>query len=144
MNNACNVGDAVNFVAKYYYDSKILADKLKVPVENILGLAAHESRHGTGRIATDDNNFFSMHAPSLFEVGQDVARGDSKIKVSKFNSFMQCGESFIARFGPAVFGKSDPAAFAQALVHRGYNSGDSAKGGRSGYAKLLVGAIHMV
>ncbi len=144
MNNACNVVDAVNFVTKHYADAKILANSFKVPVENILALAAHESRHGTGRIAIDNNNYFSMHAPSPFEVGQDAARGDSRIKVSKYNSFRQSGESFIARFGPAVFGKSDPTEFAQALVHRGYNSGDSAKGGRTGYAKSLVGAIQMV
>ena len=136
--------DAVNFVNKYYFDAKILANQLKVPVENILGLAAHESRYGTGRIAIENNNFFSMHAPSPLEIGQDIAHGNSKIKISKFASFQQCGQSFIARFGSAIMGKSDLTDFAQALVHRGYNSGDPATGGRSGYAKLLVGAIKMV
>ncbi|MDI5829785.1 hypothetical protein MJN51_39885, partial [Salmonella enterica subsp. enterica serovar Kentucky] len=41
-----------------------------VPVENILGLAAAESQYGTGRIAREYNNYFSLQAPASFQSGR--------------------------------------------------------------------------
>ena len=55
----------MKFVKKCRPDCQPIADRLKVPVENILGLAAQESQYGEGRIASQYNNYFSMHAPAV-------------------------------------------------------------------------------
>ena len=140
----CNIIEAVEFVSKYKNDAALLAKMYDLPTENILGLAAHESQYGGGRIAKDNNNFFSMHAPAPLQIGEDTARGNSKVKVARYNSFYQCGQSFLLRFGAAVKGVHDPKAFGQALVKARFNSRSSANGGRYGYASLVADAIKMV
>ncbi len=144
MSDPCTVLVAVEFVAKHRNAAELLAKQYNVPTENILGLAAHESQHGVGRIAKDNNNFFSMHAPAPLQIGEDVARGNSKVRVAKFSSFYQSGQSFLIRFGPAIKGKSNPQDFAEALIKAHFNSGSSANGGRDGYAAFLVQAIKKV
>lgn len=142
--NPRNILPAVAFVQQFRADAARLALLVDVPVENILGLAAHESQYGQGRIAIDNNNYFSMHAPAPLQIGTDTARGNPNIKVAKYASFYQSGQSFLVRFGDGVRGKKDLAEFAAALVKHGYNTGNAATGGRNGYAKLMVGAIAMV
>ncbi len=85
MDNSCFSRPAVEFVAKYRVDAKVIADSLDVPLENILGLAAYESSYGSGRIASQNNNYFSMHAPAPFETGEDNAQR-SQVKIAVFNS----------------------------------------------------------
>lgn len=144
MGSLCNNVSAVSFVMKYKGDCQPIADQLDVPVENTLGLAAQESQYGTGRIARELNNYFSMHAPAPFQVGAEAPLGNSRIKVAKFASFRQCVESFALRYGSAVKGKKDPLAFSQALVAIGFNTGNAANGGRAGFANYLAGIITMV
>ncbi|MFK3789223.1 glucosaminidase domain-containing protein [Pseudomonas piscis] len=137
----CNNISAVTFVSKYKVVCQPIADQLDLPVENILGLAAQESQYGTGRIAQDLNNFFSMHAPAPLQIGAEAPRGNAAIKVAKFASFQQSAQSFAQSFGASVRGKREPMEFAQALVRSGYNSGDAATGGRNGFAKYLADII---
>lgn len=144
MRNACNNQAAVAFVNEHKSDCMVIADMLKVPVENILGLAAHESQYGTGRIARSYNNYFSMHAPAPLQSGEIAPLGDPKKRVAIFPSFLISGRSFATRFGPFVTGLSDPDAFAKALVKHHYNPGSNAKGGVDHYDKLLVGVIAKV
>lgn len=143
-NNLCNVRYAVAFVNKHRAEAEKIANALNVPVENILGLAALESWYGKGPIASDYNNYFSMHAPAPMQIGSEHPHHNPNIKVAKFISFYQSGQSFTARFGNAVRGKSDPVVFAQTLVSIGYNSGNPATGGTAGYAKKLVDIIRVV
>ncbi len=63
---ACNNVGAVRFVHEHMKVCEIIAKELDVPVENILGLAAAESQYGTGRIAREYNNYFSLQAPASF------------------------------------------------------------------------------
>jgi len=142
--NPCNNTNAVKFVKKYRPDCQPIADRLKVPVENILGLAAQESQYGEGRIASEYNNYFSMHAPAPLQTGEAAALKDPKVKVAKFASFAQSAQSFEQRFGAAVKGKADPEDFGEALVSAKFNSGDAATGGRGGFAPYLAGIIKMV
>ena len=140
----CNNPLAVGFVVKFQNDAKMIATRLQVPVENILGLAAQETQYGQGRIATEYNNYFSMHAPAPLQISDAPVKGSATVRVAVYSSFLQSAQSFSARFGPAVQGKSDPIAFALALMHAGYNSGDPKTGGRAGFAKYLVDIIGAV
>jgi hypothetical protein len=141
---SCNNIPAVNFVKKHRPDCEPIASDLQVPVENILGLAAQESQYGNGRIARDCNNYFSMHAPAPLQIGEEPAQKDPKVKVAKFSSFAQSAMSFKIRYGNAVKGKKDALAFGKALVKAGFNSGDAASGGRTGFAEYLADIIKMV
>jgi hypothetical protein len=140
----CNNADAVSFVNAHRSDCTQIANQLKVPTENILGLAAQESQWGSGRIARDLNNFFSLHAPAPLQIGAESAQGDPKVKVAKFSSFLQCGLSFAARYGSAVRGISDPLEFSKKLVTVGFNTGNAASGGREGFAAYLADIIKTV
>jgi hypothetical protein len=125
-------------------DAAVIARQLRVPVENILGLAAEETQYGQGRIAKEHNNYFSMHAPAPLQVGDALVQGSTKVKVAVYLSFLQSGQSFVARFGSAVMGQEDPKAFALALMRAGYNSGDPKTGGRAGFVQYLTDIIGAV
>jgi flagellum-specific peptidoglycan hydrolase FlgJ len=140
---ACNAKNAVAFAVTYKPHADPLAQKLQVPVENLLGLAAEESLWGQGDIARKYNNYFSMHAPARYQTGEVAAKRDPKVKVAMFRSFNDCGASFIDRFGQAVQGKSDPTEFAEALVAVHYNTGDSKTGGRDDFVSYLAHIIEM-
>ncbi|AUV04227.1 glucosaminidase domain-containing protein [Phytobacter ursingii] len=142
--NLCNSPIAVAFVTQHRVEAAVIAQKLCLPVENILGLAAEETQYGQGRIASTYNNYFSMHAPAPGQLSDAPVSGTSKVRVAVYSSFLQSGESFAARFGKAVMGKRDPQAFAQALMMSGYNSGDPRTGGRAGFAKYLIDIINAV
>lgn len=140
----CNNANAVAFINRYRSACEQVAASLDVPMENILGLAAQESQYGTGRIARELNNYFSMHAPAPLQIGAEPPKGNAKIKVAKFSSFLNCAQSFAARYGSAVRGKKEPLDFANALVRAGFNSGDASNGGRAGFAHYLAGIISVV
>lgn len=140
----CSNQEAVSFVKTYEADAAALAKSVAVPTENILGLAAQESQYGGGRIAREYKNFFSMHAPAAYQIGEAPALGNAKVHVAIFPSFRTCGESFLSRFGAAIRGAEDPEQFAKALVSAHFNSGDAATGGRTGFASYLVGIIRVV
>lgn len=142
--NLCNTPIAVAFVARYKADAAIIAKQLDVPVENILGLAAEETQYGQGRVAKEFNNYFSMHAPAPLQLREAPVQGSTKVKVAVYASFLQSGQSFAARFGSAIRGRGEPKAFATALMHAGYNSGDPKTGGRAGFALYLVDIISAV
>jgi flagellum-specific peptidoglycan hydrolase FlgJ len=149
---ACNAGNAVAFAVTYKPHCQSVAQKLNIPVENILGLAAEESLWGTGRIAHDYNNYFSMHAKSAtdlpkYAIGAAIAGGTAHQKhpvyVAKYKSFNDCAESFSDKYGNAVRDKSDPTEFAKALIGVNYNTGDAKTGGRDDFVEYLIGIIHM-
>jgi hypothetical protein len=137
----CNYQSAVDFVKRIQADCKTLADRINVPVENVVGLAAEESEYGTGRIAKMYNNYFSMHAPAVFQTGAEPSMKNPKVKVAKYTSFLQCGESFVVRFGDSVRGIKDPTEFAKALVRVHFNTADSKTGGRDDFVAYLVQII---
>ncbi|NHZ67026.1 glucosaminidase domain-containing protein [Massilia genomosp. 1] len=142
--NLCNDLDAVGFVKAFEKDCVKVAERLEVPIENILGLAAQESQYGKGRIAVDLKNYFSMHAPAPLQIGAEHPKDNKKIKVAKFSKFKDCAESFESRFGHAVKGKTDPLAFAQALVAVRFNTGKAEDGGRANFVPYLVSIINAV
>lgn len=144
MRNLCNAVDAVAFVHKYRADCEPVAKQLAVPVENILGLAAQESQYGRGRIASEYNNYFSMHAPSPLQVRSESAKNNPKVKVAVFNSFADSARSFAMRYGPSVKGISDPKQFGEALVKAGFNPGTAELGGRAGFADYVAEIIGQV
>ncbi len=140
----CNNSNSVAFIYQYRSACAQVAASLDVPMENILGLAAQESQYGTGRIARELNNYFSLHAPAPMQIGAESPKGNTKIKVAKFSSFLQCAQSFAVRYGSAVRGKKDPLDFARALVRAGFNSGNASNGGRAGFDHYLAGIINAV
>jgi hypothetical protein len=142
--NACNNFGAVSFVFKFQRDCEIIAKELTVPVENILGLAAAESAYGTGRIASEYNNYFSLQAPAPLQIRAEPAKLDPEVKMAVFSSFSQGSRSFAIKWGSSVRGISAPKAFSEALVRAGYNSGNSNNGGCAGYADNLAAVIGMV
>jgi len=142
--NPCNSVDAVLFINKFRFDCVPIATQLSVPLENILGLAAQESEYGRGRIASEYNNYFSMHAPAPLQIRAEAAKKAPNVKVAVFNSFADSAKSFAIRYGHLVIGKSDPKAFAEALVRGGFNPGNAEQGGRAGFANYLAEIIVQV
>lgn len=84
---ACNNVGAVRFVREHMKVCEIIAKELDVPVENILGLAAAESQYGTGRIAVEYNNYFSLRAPASFQSGRVHPKDSNKTWVAIFLRF---------------------------------------------------------
>ncbi|NHZ64893.1 hypothetical protein [Massilia genomosp. 1] len=144
MHKACNVDYAVLFVATHLKDAKIVADRLHIPTENLLGLAAHECEHGRNRFAKDGNGFFSMRAPAEFQTGSLTALKDPKVKVATFGSFRMAAESFAKKYGPGVYGIRDAGEFSKKLIQLRFNSGNSRDGGMDGWARKVELAIDMV
>jgi hypothetical protein len=139
--NPCNAVDAVMFAQRVRHDCEIIAKQLDVPVENIIGLAAEESEYGRGRIASEYNNYFSMHAPAPFQKGSEPAKAAPKVRVAVFDSFLESAQSFAAKYGSLVKGIADPKDFGAALVRGGFNSGSASTGGRDNFAQYLAGVI---
>ncbi|NHZ44218.1 glucosaminidase domain-containing protein [Massilia aquatica] len=115
-----------------------------MPTENILGLAAHECRHGEGRFAEKGMNFFSMHAPAYFQIGTITALLDPKVKMAVFPNFSVACDSFAKSYGDKLRGISDAGEFSRALVKIGFNTGKKSNGGTDGYAKLVEDSIGRV
>ncbi|MFZ3237116.1 MAG: glucosaminidase domain-containing protein [Stellaceae bacterium] len=106
------------FVDAHLADTQKAADQLGIPVENILGLSALESRWGTSRIATQANNFFGINYPAPHADGRLTALKPGP-DFSKFASYADSLKSFVAISGSLIRGKSDPVAFATALQNSG-------------------------
>jgi len=110
------------FVDAHLADAQRIADKLGVPVENILGLSALESGWGGenpgARFAIEANNFLSLHYPIAGASGY-VLTTDGKVKVARFNSYADCLEAFANKYGNLARGVSDPAKFASILQNAG-------------------------
>ena len=68
------------FVDAHLADAQKAADKLGIPVENILGLSALESNWGISRFASQGNNFFGIHYPAPYATGYlQAKRGSNKV-----------------------------------------------------------------
>jgi hypothetical protein len=101
------------FIDAHLADAQKAADKLGVPVENILGLSALESEWGESRFAIQGNNYFGIHYPAPFASGYMVAANG--IKVSTFASYADSLNSFVAISGSIVQDESNPETFVAAL-----------------------------
>jgi hypothetical protein len=102
------------FVDAHLADAQKAADRLGVPVENILGLSAFESGWGESRFAIQGNNYFGIHYPAPFANGYMITE-DGQTKVATFASYADSVNSFIAISGSIVQGESDPETFVAAL-----------------------------
>lgn len=140
----CNNQDAVKFVHGFQSEATDMAKQVSVPVEFILGLAAEETQYGTGSIAIECNNYFSLHAPAPGQSGARPAKGDPKVLVAKFDSVHDSGASFIKKYGDSIKGASDANDFAKRLIKARFNSGSGADGGRADFVTYLVGIIRAV
>jgi len=108
------------FVDDHMADAQNGADKLGIPVENILGLSALESGWGKGRFAAEGQNYFGLHAPSPFQTGTiQATKTKRKVEVATFRSYADSLNSFIARYGSLIRGVSDPQTFARLLQNTG-------------------------
>lgn len=106
------------FVDAHLADTQKVADRLGVPVENILGAAALESNWGASRIAIQGNNFFGINYPAPHATGRLPALKPGP-DFSKFASYADSLKSFVAISGSLIQGKSDPETFAAALQNSG-------------------------
>lgn len=106
------------FVDAHLADTIKLAERLGIPVENILGLAALESRWGEARFAREGNNFFGIHYPAPFATGYLQARG-GPAKVATFASYADSLRSFETIAGSVIRDVKDPREFAAALWQSG-------------------------
>ncbi len=107
------------FVDAHLADAQKAADRLGIPVENILGVSALESTWGTSRIAVQGNNYFGINYPAAHAVGPLPPPPGGTTIYSKFTSYAESLKSFVAIAGPLIQGKSDPEAFAAALQNSG-------------------------
>ena len=89
-----------------------------MPVENVLGVSALESRWGESRFAVNGNNYFGLHYPAPHATGYLMTlRGNAR--VATFASYADSARSFAAVVSSFAPGVANPAGFAAAL----YNSG---------------------
>ncbi len=107
------------FIRDHYDEAKKIADKLGVPVETILGIAAIETSWGRARFATEGNNFFGQHyspnVPDVIGWMQSAADGKMAVFSNPDGSF----DAFMKPFGPTVAGVQDPREAARKLQDRG-------------------------
>ncbi|MGH7063812.1 MAG: glucosaminidase domain-containing protein [Stellaceae bacterium] len=129
------------FVEAHLDDTQKAADELGIPVENILALAALESRWGNSRFAVQGHNYFGIHWPAPYATGYLEAK-NSRNRVAIFASYADSVKSFIAISGSLVRGKSDPVAFAAALQNSGKFGIDPDTGAKvPGYVAGVAGTI---
>lgn len=107
--------DKEKFTDDHLAAAQYWADKLHVPVENILGLSAFESGWGKGPFVVDGrNNFFSLYYPSPYGTGSRQNESGT-VTLSTFASYDENLKSFAEQYGHLVQGISDPTEFATAL-----------------------------
>ena len=106
------------FVDAHLADTQEVADRLQVPVENILGVSAVESGWVESRIAVQGNNFFGIHHPAPYATGYLPAHA-GPVRVATFASYADSLRSFVAIAGSLVRGAADPSGFAVALQNSG-------------------------
>lgn len=108
------------FTDAHLAEAQKVADRLNVPVENILGLSALESKWGGSRFAEGGNNFFGQHySEKVPNATGYMLTLDGKTKVATFGSYADSATSFEKRFGPMVRGVQDPQEFARRLQDSG-------------------------
>ena len=106
------------FVDAHLADAQKAADRLGIPVENILALSALASGWGSSRFAAQGNNYFGIHYPAPYATGyMQAKRGPAKVTI--FASYADSLKSFVAVSGSLIQNKSDPEAFAAALQNSG-------------------------
>ncbi len=110
--------DKQRFVDAHLAAAQKAADRLGVPVENVLGLAALEAQWGHSRFAVEGNNFFNLHAGSSYATGSIKAR-QSNNRVATFDSPEDSFHSFSTDMAGIVKSKQRPEDFAAALQNAG-------------------------
>jgi hypothetical protein len=129
------------FVDAHLEQTRAVAKELGVPVENILGVAALESKWGESRFAADGNNYFGMHYPAPFATGF-VYSTENKTKVATFASYADSLRSFALTSGSIMRSKSNPEAFATALQDSGKFGIDTKTGAKvPGYVDGVAATI---
>lgn len=116
----------VDFIQMYRADAQALADRLGIPIENILGLVANESGYGKSGLATNANNFFGLTKGFPGSIGSYRANHRLWSKFPPDAGFNASATAFETVFGDTVRGKSDKTAFLKALVSKGFDTEDSA------------------
>ena len=107
--------DKEKFTDDHLADAQYWADKLHIPVENILGLTALESKWGKGPfVANGGNNYLSLYYPALYATGYAWNESHT-VRMAVFASYSDCLRSFADRHGDLVGGISDPEEFAKVL-----------------------------
>jgi hypothetical protein len=134
----CRYPNVANFVRSYWKDAQQIASSLKIPPENILGLAGQESSWGKSNIAKNANNFFGLWGEGT--QGTYLTKG--KRKVAKFSNFLESGQAFAARFGSLVQGKVNPENFARSLVPK-FNKARAPRGNPD-FVPTVKNAINLV
>ncbi len=116
----------LDFIHAHLDDSRVIAKRVDVPVQNILGLAGEESSFGRSRFATQGGNFFGLHAPEPGQIGSMPALKNPKVNESIFPSpaFLNSGLAFAETKGPFVQGVNDPDEFATILHAHGFGVGN--------------------
>lgn len=103
--------DKEKFVDANLAAAQRVADRLGIPVENLLGLAASENSYGMkGRFAAA-NNILNMHYPAPLAIDQSPSKEDKTVAVAVYASTADCMNSFALRFGSLIQGISDPQQF---------------------------------
>lgn len=102
-------------------DAQKVADRLKVPVENILGLSALEGGWGViGRFPTEGNNFFGLHySRNDPHASGYLLTSDGAVKVAKYPNYAASANAFADKYGHLVQGVQDPQEFAKRLQDAG-------------------------
>lgn len=136
--------DKVNFINSNLAAVQPIADSLKVPVANILGLSYLESHNPKGGFepqSTQFNNWFGVTASSLTPKSlPPYANGVTVVNSTDFYTFpgpgiQQSLNWFKSVYGSAITSAASPSTFAQNLVSNGYNSKNA------NYATLLANTI---
>lgn len=130
------------FARRYLATARLYAAMLKVPVENLLGVAALESRWGKSRFVAAGNNLFGMYYPAPFATGSVPAKGNANARLARFSSVDDSFKSFVAKYASGLTGVSDPGQFAAILQDR-YKFGRDTTTGRKvpGYVKNVASTI---
>jgi hypothetical protein len=129
------------FADAHLADTQPVADRLGVPAENILGLAAMESSWGENRFTVEGRNFFGIHYPAPYATGYMQARR-GPARGATFSSYAESLRSFEAISGSIIQGVADPREFAAALQNSGKFGIDPDTGAKKpGYVDGLAATI---
>lgn len=120
----CANHKVVDFINMHRADAQALADRLGVPIENILGLSANESGYGKSGLATNANNFFGLTKGFPGSIGSYRANHRLWSKFPPDAGFNASALAFERVFGDAVRGITDETKFLEALVRKGFDTED--------------------
>jgi RHS repeat-associated protein len=116
-------GKKGNFIDTHLADATSLASQLgNIPVANVLGLAAFETRYGQDPNAVLCNNFFSIHPGAKGSTGPcQLGHGGVVSGFPASSGFLLSGQYFVNKWGGAVYGITAPSKFA-AAIPKSFNS----------------------